>query len=83
MVIGHRFDDIAPMKTLCRVQCPILLVHGGENETIPVFDFRAIECNCRDRKHEVLLIPGAEHGSIGKVEEHGTELIRFLKHTGF
>ncbi len=82
-VIGHRFDDIAPMNTLCEVKCPVLLVHGTEDKTIPVSDFRAIESNCEGRKYKVLLIPGAGHGSIDKVEDHSDDLIRFLKYAGF
>ncbi|VAW77300.1 Hydrolase, alpha/beta fold family, partial [hydrothermal vent metagenome] len=37
-VIGHRFDEIAPMNTVCRVQCPVLLVHGTADETVPATD---------------------------------------------
>jgi hypothetical protein len=27
-VIGAGFDDIAPVSTIARVQCPVLVVHG-------------------------------------------------------
>ncbi|MFO8044381.1 MAG: alpha/beta fold hydrolase, partial [Halomonas sp.] len=29
-VIGHRFDAIAPVNTLPKVRCPVLLVHGRD-----------------------------------------------------
>lgn len=27
-VIGTTFDDIAPVNTIARVRCPVLVVHG-------------------------------------------------------
>jgi len=81
-VIGHRYDDIAPMNTACRVQCPILLVHGTADETVPVTDAQAIRNNCRGKKPELLLIEGGSHDSVEKVEQHGDELVAFLEKSG-
>lgn len=44
-VIGHRFMDIAPIHTLPRVQCPVLLVHGREDPVIPVSDAQRLLAN--------------------------------------
>lgn len=49
-VIGARFDDIAPVNTLAKTNCPILLVHGLQDKTIPIDDARRIfqnrkQCN--------------------------------------
>ena len=41
-VIGHRFDDIAPITTIRRLHCPVLLVHGAEDATVPVEEAHAI-----------------------------------------
>ena len=82
-IIGHRYVDIAPMNTLCKIQCPVLLVHGQIDKTIPVADVHAIAGNCPDKTPEVLLIPDAHHGSVDKVEQHGPELVQFLKRAGF
>ncbi len=35
-VIGHRFDDIAPVRTIARVKAPVLLVHGNEDDVVPL-----------------------------------------------
>lgn len=41
-VIGYRFDDIAPLHTIRRVRCPVLLVHGVSDTTVPVAEAEAI-----------------------------------------
>lgn len=41
-VIGARFDDIAPVNTLAKASCPILLVHGLQDATVPISDARRI-----------------------------------------
>lgn len=34
-VIGARFDDIAPLRSIRKAGCPVLLVHGMDDETVP------------------------------------------------
>jgi uncharacterized protein len=47
-VIGHRFGEIAPINTVRDVRCPVLLVHGADDETVPV-----------DDAHDILAAGGA------------------------
>ena len=82
-LIGYKFDEIAPMNALCKIKCPVLLVHGTSDEVIPLSDMRAIEHNCPDKKPEVLLIEGAGHESIDKIKQHDTDLVDFLQRNGF
>jgi dipeptidyl aminopeptidase/acylaminoacyl peptidase len=74
--IGYRFDDIAPVHTIRRVQCPVLLVHGEEDETVPVEEALAI----RDAGKNVALylLPGSGHDPAGEIEENGAVLMEFL-----
>jgi pimeloyl-ACP methyl ester carboxylesterase len=81
-IIGHRFDDIAPMNTLCSIKCPVLLVHGTLDKTIPLADMYAIAGNCPDKHPEVLLIEGAGHDAIDKIKQHTNDILRFLKRSG-
>ena len=81
-VIGHRYDAIAPINSICSIKCPVLLVHGSDDETIPVDDMRAIKKNCTRARSEVLLIPGAGHASISKIRDYADDLIAFLKRAG-
>lgn len=76
-VIGHRFDDIAPYNTIRKVHCPVLLVHGAEDATVPVEEAQSIYTN-RAGDHVRLLILGGEHDSIDELEKHVGELTAFL-----
>jgi len=82
-VIGYRYAEIAPMNTACHVQCPVLLVHGTADETVPVTDARAIRDHCLGTKPELLLIEGGSHDSVEQVEHHADRLVAFLKTTTF
>lgn len=82
-IIGHRFSDIAPLSTVCRIDCPILLVHGRADTTVPVEDARAIAAGCPDANITLLEIDEAEHDSVDKIEQHGFALVSFLQQQGF
>jgi uncharacterized protein len=41
-VIGEQFESIAPVATLSRVSCPVMLVHGRQDTTVPLDDARRI-----------------------------------------
>ncbi len=81
VLIGHKFDDIAPIETIKAVSGPVLLVHGDADKAVPVSDFEAIKANMTG-KDQSLLIAGAHHGSIDKIEEHGHEMVAFLRAAG-
>ncbi len=82
-VIGHRFATFAPLDTVCKIHCPILLVHGKEDTTIPIEDARAILANCPEPHLSLLEIDDAGHDSVEKIEQHGEQLIGFLRIAGF
>lgn len=77
-VIGYRFEVIAPINTLCKVNCPVLLVHGLDDQTVPVEDARRIVSNCRIPNVRLLEIADAGHDSTDQIERHAGELLRFL-----
>ena len=41
-VIGARFDDIAPVNTVTKATCPVLLVHGRQDTVVPLSDAHQI-----------------------------------------
>ena len=65
-VIGYRFDDIAPCRTIARVSCPVLLVHGQDDATVPVEEARQIHAASGGRA-ELLVVPGShdDYGDVG------------------
>lgn len=67
-VIGHRFADIAPCNTIARVPCPVLLVHGSEDETVPMAEAVQIHAARASDAVELLLVPGShdDYGDIGR-----------------
>ena len=81
-IIGHRYEEIAPMNIACRVKCPVLLVHGKADQTVPVTDALAIRNNGIAKSRELLLSENADHESVEKIEEHGDQLIVFLMRIG-
>lgn len=76
-VIGHRFDDIAPIISLKRIQVPVLLVHGDADRVIPIEDHQGL-CQAAPNSVKCLSVPGADHDSIDRIEAHFGEVQAFL-----
>ena len=76
-VIGFRFDEIAPLNTISRVLCPVLLVHGLEDETVPASEAEAIFSRRSHQRVELLLIPGS-HDEYAELDQHLPALCRFI-----
>lgn len=79
-VIGHRYDDIAPITTIARVPCPVLLVHGTEDETVPLSDAEAIWQQRGSLPGAFLAVPGS-HDSYHDLEARLPEVVAFLAQT--
>ena len=76
-VIGHRFDDIAPINTIRRVRCPTLLVHGGEDTTVPVSEAYAIHA-VRSGDHVQLKVVAGSHDDYADLDRELPVLVDFL-----
>ena len=76
-VIGYRFDDIAPAHTIAAVNCPVLLAHGTEDETVPISEAREIHANRKNKQVRLLVMPGS-HDEYGDLEQHMATVIGFL-----
>jgi dipeptidyl aminopeptidase/acylaminoacyl peptidase len=76
--IGLRFDDIAPVNTIAGVRCPVLLVHGADDDVAPLEDAHQI---LAARAHDAveLLVLGGNHDSFADLERHMEQLIDFLR----
>jgi len=80
-VIGHRFDAIAPINTLPRITCPVFLVHGADDSTVPVSDAHALFARRPSERMQLrvqLRVYPGEHDATNELERHTDELIAFL-----
>ena len=77
-VIGHRFDDIAPVNTVRRVACPVLLVHGDADDIVPLADAQAILATGRGDGVRLLVVPGS-HDRYTDLERSIEQLLTFLE----
>ena len=75
--IGYRFDDIAPQRTVADIACPVLLVHGTEDETVPVSDAHAILAGARPGLARLLLISG-QHEGFDDIAGPLAQVVEFL-----
>jgi uncharacterized protein len=76
-VIGHRFDDIAPINTIQRVRCPVLLVHGAEDSIVPVSEAHAIQAN-RSGAHVQVKVVAGSHDDFADLDRELLVLVDFL-----
>lgn len=76
-MIGHSFDKIAPINSVKKITCPILITHGSEDLTVPASD--ALQIHQANPRSQLITIPGADHGSVKKLQTHADLLIKFLK----
>lgn len=80
-LIGYRFDAIAPLNRIARVRCPVLLVHGSADRTVPLSDAARIHRNRADARVRLLEVPGADHDSTDRIEQYAPALVSFLDET--
>jgi uncharacterized protein len=77
-VIACRFEDIAPCNTIRRVSCPVLLIHAGDDKTVPVQDAYEIHANRTGEQVRLLIVSG-DHEQFDDVEQRMEELLDFLR----
>lgn len=79
-VIGARFDAIAPLHTLPRLRCPVLLVHGRDDRTVPFDDARRLQRAAQQagRPVELLAVAG-DHDLRDALAPHAPEIVGFLQ----
>ena len=75
--IGRRFDDIAPGHTIGLIHCPVLLVHGTDDQVVPADDARAIHAHRRDDRTRLLLLP-CGHDDSSELDGAMGEIVDFL-----
>lgn len=77
-VIGARFRDIAPIGRLALARCPVLLVHGRQDRTVPLDDAREL-WRRRGQAEVRLLECEGSHEAFDDVDALGREVLGFLR----
>lgn len=77
-IIGARFEHIAPVNTLAQASCPILLVHGLQDDIVPVADARSIWKN-RSATDATLIECRGTHEAFEDQEAITHQIMTFLK----
>jgi pimeloyl-ACP methyl ester carboxylesterase len=74
-VIGERFDHIAPEHQMPGIHCPVLLVHGARDQTVPLSDAHRLRSSLR---HGELLVVDADHDLRVPLQPYTDHLVRFF-----
>jgi len=75
-VIGERFDHIAPEHQMPDIDCPVLLVHGARDQTVPLADAHRLHSALRRGE---LLVIDADHDLRVPLQPHTDQLVRFFR----
>lgn len=76
-VIGARFASIAPVASLRRIACPVMLVHGRQDTTVPLEDARLI-LHSSGQTDAILLVLDGSHEAFADMELAMGHLCDFL-----
>jgi uncharacterized protein len=76
-VIGAQFDEIAPIHSMTRVLCPVLLVHGEEDDMVPFDDARRLLAAGHPGQVQLLAVAG-RHDPSEALQADQSQLIAFL-----
>lgn len=74
-VIGERFDHIAPVHQLPQIDCPVMLVHGAQDRTVPLADAHRLQALLR---RGTLLVVEGDHDLRPSLAPHADQLVRFF-----
>jgi dipeptidyl aminopeptidase/acylaminoacyl peptidase len=77
-VIGARFDAIAPIRSIARVRCPVLLVHGEDDDLVPFDDARRLLAAGQVGSVQLLGVAG-RHDPIDALQAAQGQLVGFLQ----
>jgi dipeptidyl aminopeptidase/acylaminoacyl peptidase len=77
-VIGARFDDIAPLASMARLRCPVLLVHGSDDDMVPFADAQRLLAAGSAGQVQCLRVEGG-HDPSNALQDHLPALIAFLQ----
>lgn len=76
-VIGAHFDAIAPINTIGHVRCPVLLVHGRDDEMVPFEDALRLQAAGLPGRVTLMAVNG-QHDPSNALQEELPRVVGFL-----
>lgn len=74
--IGYRFDDLAPRSRVVAVDIPLLLVHGDEDDVVPIDNLHQLAA--AHGGAEVIVVPGGGHSDLAPFEPYVEDIVEFF-----
>ncbi len=75
-IIGLTFDEFAPRSRIGLVGVPVLLVHGDEDDVVPLAN--VYELSEAAPASEVLVVPGGGHRELEPYLPYSEQIVEFL-----
>lgn len=75
-MIGKRFDVIAPRARIGHVTAPVLLIHGAEDDVVPIAN--SYELNELLPAAEMIVVPDGGHSDLGPFAPYFPDVVGFL-----
>lgn len=69
-----RFDAIAPIHTIGETTAPVMLIHGADDQIIPMADFERL-CDAAPPGTRSLLVEGGVHDRLDEYLPHVPEIV--------
>jgi len=79
--IGASFDEIAPENQLSRIQCPVFLIHGENDEIVPVEHGKELARRGGDQM-QAWFIRDRGHSDCDRDENFNQRILEFLGNWG-
>ncbi len=78
LILGLKFNDIAPENHIDKTDASLLLIHGTEDATIPLSHAERLKSNSKPDKTELWVIPGKGHSDCHLETGFWEKIILFL-----
>ena len=76
-MIGVSYNEIAPVNRISEVKAPVLLVHGEDDDVIPVADAHRLHDQLPGCK--LIIVPGGKHSDLEAFEPYFADVDDFLR----
>jgi uncharacterized protein len=76
--IGQAFDDFAPLRSIARIDAPVLVLHGREDPTVSSLDAARL-ADAGGPRTSLRIVPGADHRSLEGFLPVLDEVVGFLR----